>query len=186
LVTSDQLPNNNSARKQNILKVLYISTSFPTISKSPSAHRLSLSLRSAVVVQCSLSLGRLSSPRLRYGRYVQFGGNVEPAGLLEAWKAREAPFSLQAMWLWCRTVGSPPNHRDTDHHHFVTDSQYLIAINLRGHRHNPQPTTHNPHDKEIGCGVGVAVKSLSINRSINLRQPRTTVCSLPQLPPTSK
>jgi hypothetical protein len=114
---------------------------------------------------------------------------VEHAGLLEAWKAREAPVSLQAMWLWCHAVGSPPNHTDTDHptRQLVTDSQYLylIAINLRGHRHkhNPQPTTLTTNDKEIGCGVGDCCQILSINQSINLRQPRTTVCSLPQLPP---
>jgi hypothetical protein len=80
--------------------------------------------------------------------------SVETWNTLAFWKpgrAREAPFSLQAMWLWCRTVGSPPNHTDTDHptRQLVTDSQYLylIAINLRGHRHKHKPTTHNPHNK---------------------------------------
>jgi hypothetical protein len=122
---------------------------------APSAHRLSLSLRSAVAVQCSLSFGPRSSPRLLICVTVLW--NVEHGvALLEG--AALPAFSLQAMWLWCRAVGfthSSHGH-GPPHHQFVTvPRRYLIAINLKEHRHQhqhqAQPTEHTTHNTEIEC-----------------------------------
>jgi hypothetical protein len=140
---------------------------------APSAHRLSLSLRSAVAVQCSLSFGPRSSPRLLICVTVLW--NVEHGvALLEG--AALPAFSLQAMWLWCRAVGfthSSHGH-GPPHHQFVTvPRRYLIAVNLREHRHRHQhqhqapSTTHRTHNTQhrnrmFECGV--AVRSLLINQ----------------------
>ena len=166
MVTSDQLPNNNSARKQNILKVLYISTSFPTISKSPSAHRLSLSLRSAVVVQCSLSLGRLSSPRLRYGRYVQFGGNVEtrwPSGSLEGQGGAVFPAGHVVVVSHCRFTPESQGHGPPPFCYRLT-----VPYRNQPERAQAQPTTHNPQPtRQRNRMWGWSCCQILIHQSIN-------------------
>ena len=90
---------------------------------------------------------------------------METWNTLAFWKpgrAREAPFSLQAMWLWCRTVGSTPKHTDTDHPttnllqtHRLTVP--VCTLSYQPERAQAQPTTHTTHDKETNCGVGVGV-----------------------------
>jgi hypothetical protein len=166
----------------------YISTSFPKISKAPSAHRLSLSLRSAVAVQCSLSLGRLSSPRLRYS-------SVETWNTLAFWKPgrpgrRRFPcrpcgcgVTLSVHPRITRTRTTPPaNLLQT--HSTCTLSQSTSEGTGTSTTHNPQPSQQMTKKSDVG--LGTAVRSFpSINQLISGSHGLRCARSL-NFPPTSK